>query len=417
MPQQWFKDVRGNIAVTGAIIICAVLFIVGSGIDLMMVSNQKSSLQSLADSAALSAVREMALVSGNKARIEAVAVAYVGRNTTNHSISVSTVLDLKLNTITVILKEEPTTNFPGPIADMDELTVSATAKLSGESGNVCLIALSDGVKRAVSLDHNSRMTAKNCAIYSNSTDPESMYVSQRANLFADEIFVSGGFKGRTTNELTEPITDAPQITDPLSGRKPPLVKSCDEQDFIVTGNQYLSAGTYCGGLTIDGGSARLHSGIYIIKDGPLTVRNGGTLDGEHVGFYLTGDNAKLDFDYDSNISLSAPKDGDMTGLLFYANPNAETVSKLKSGTKLKSGHLIRSDNARRLVGTIYLPDDKLILDGSEPVADKSEYTVIVAKAFELKNGPNLVLRTDYHLSDIPVPDGVGPAKSESMLIK
>ncbi len=49
-----------------------------------------------------------------------------------------------------------------------------------------------------------------------------------------------------------------------------------------------------------------------------------------------------------------------------------------------------------------------MIDGEQPIADKSEYTVIVAKGFELQNGPNLVLRTDYHLSDIPTPDGVGP---------
>jgi len=58
-----------------------------------------------------------------------------------------------------------------------------------------------------------------------------------------------------------------------------------------------------------------------------------------------------------------------------------------------------------------LPDDKLVIDGETPVADLSEYTVIVAKAFELNNGPNLVLQTDYASSDIPVPDGAGSAAS------
>ena len=84
----------------------------------------------------------------------------------------------------------------------------------------------------------------------------------------------------------------------------------------------------------------------------------------------------------------------------------------------KADHYIRSDNARRLVGTIYLPNGKLLIDGRKPIADRSEYTVIIADTFELQDGPNLVLRTDYHLSDIPVPTGVGPvAEKEPRLIK
>ena len=41
------------------------------------------------------------------------------------------------------------------------------------------------------------------------------------------------------------------------------------------------------------------------------------------------------------------------------------------------------------------------------MADKSEYTVIIAKGFDLSDGPELVLKTDYDASPIPLPDGVG----------
>jgi len=105
--------------------------------------------------------------------------------------------------------------------------------------------------------------------------------------------------------------------------------------------------------------------------------------------------------------LSAPLSGVMTGLLFFSNANNPLAKKVGKGAGLKDGHVIRSDNARRLVGTIYLPDDKLVVDGDTPVADQSEYTVIVAKAFELNNGPNLVLQADYASSNVPVPEGLG----------
>jgi hypothetical protein len=33
--------------------------------------------------------------------------------------------------------------------------------------------------------------------------------------------------------------------------------------------------------------------------------------------------------------------------------------------------------------------------------------VIIAKEFELRDGPDLVLKTDYGATPIPLPDGVG----------
>jgi hypothetical protein len=49
----------------------------------------------------------------------------------------------------------------------------------------------------------------------------------------------------------------------------------------------------------------------------------------------------------------------------------------------------------------------LQINSQHPIADQSDYTVIIARKFEMKDGPELVLNTDYEHSPIPVPDGVG----------
>ena len=54
------------------------------------------------------------------------------------------------------------------------------------------------------------------------------------------------------------------------------------------------------------------------------------------------------------------------------------------------------------------------IDSKDPIADQSDYTVIIARKFEMKQGPELVLNTDYENSPIPVPDGVGN-KSRPMI--
>ncbi|MFL5126660.1 MAG: hypothetical protein ACJ8C9_18385 [Microvirga sp.] len=113
----------------------------------------------------------------------------------------------------------------------------------------------------------------------------------------------------------------------------------------------------------------------------------------------------MKFDFDSIINLSAPKTGTMAGLLIYSDPKAILGNKFK----------IFSDNARRLLGTIYLPRGDLYVDANKPIADQSAYTVIVARTIELQSGPNLVLNANYGATDVPVPQGVGPTGSNVAL--
>lgn len=62
--------------------------------------------------------------------------------------------------------------------------------------------------------------------------------------------------------------------------------------------------------------------------------------------------------------------------------------------------------ARNLLGTIYLPVSVLNIDSSALVADQSAYTAIVTKSLQLQSGPDLVLNTNYDLTDVPVPKGI-----------
>ena len=259
-----------------------------------------------------------------------------------------------------------------------------------------------------------------------------MSVASTAEVKAELICVAGGYQGgalrkNKSDEMNSTmLEDCTPVEDPLSMRVSPEYDSCDYVDTKVIGNETLEPGVYCGGLVVDGGHARLSPGVYIITNGPLWVTNDGTLSGNHVGFFLAGSEAKVQFDLDANIDVSAPRDGVMAGLLLFSSPYEERLLKKnervpdrvieqrrRTDGVRKPDHYIRSDNARRLVGTIYLPSGKLLIDGRNPIADRSEYTVIIADTFELQDGPNLVLRTDYHLTDIPVPEGVGPVTEKS----
>ena len=145
-------------------------------------------------------------------------------------------------------------------------------------------------------------------------------------------------------------------------------------------------------------------GIYVIKGGDLSVGKGGKLRGVNVGLYLTGAKASAIFAADSTIDLTAPKDGPMAGLLIWQNANSGGKKKRKRAPRVE----ILSNNARNLLGTIYLPRSALRVGAKAPVADRSAYTVLIVKSLQLFDGPDLHLNTNYGDTDVPVPNGVGP---------
>lgn len=201
----------------------------------------------------------------------------------------------------------------------------------------------------------------------------------------------------------------------------------------------LEPGTYCGGLLITGSATvNLRPGTYVIKDGPLLVDKEASLLGVDVSIYFTGEAAGLLFNTNTSISLSAPAYGQMAGILLsddgnvsrpvdpalYLNawnnslsgfhncpltspPVSLTPPALGQSSPMRTYRVI-SNNTRKMLGTIHLPAGRIVFDGNRPVADQSDYTVIIAKQVNLYKGPNLVLNANYERSSIPVPKGVGP---------
>jgi hypothetical protein len=118
--------------------------------------------------------------------------------------------------------------------------------------------------------------------------------------------------------------------------------------------------------------------------------------GDGVGFFFTGAGAAFEFTTNSSIDLAAPESGAMAGLLMFEARDQPT----------NLTHRIESDDARRLIGTIYLSRGELRVDASSPIADQSAYTAIVARTMRLYGGPHLVLNTNYSLTPVPVPAGI-----------
>ena len=378
-----------------------VAFITAAVIDYVSLTGQKHSLQSIADQAALASARELIVSTPGDERVQAVATSVVRANYKSPHTTSAQILEAG-GAVKVSIVADARTFFPGPMANVKELTVSATAEVSG-GGYVCMIGLDTESVATLNMMNRARLTAKDCAVYSNSLSTKSLWLHDLARVSADLICIAGGFQGSEESfSLAKPIEDCAPLKDPLRQRPNPDVGNLDHCDYkSVTipprKRVTLSPGIYCGGLNVAGGHVTLKPGVYTMKNGQLAVTGGGVLKGENVGFFLVGRSSTILFGRASEISLTAPRTGDMAGLLFFEDRDSE----------FDTYHRITSRDARRLVGTMYLPKSKLLIDADNPVADQSEYTVIIAREFELREGPELVLNTDYASSTIPVPEGVG----------
>lgn len=392
--RRFLRATNANMAIMTAIALPALLGVLGLASDYAQFSSKRSELQGAADKAALAAAKELSIATSTDSTVEAAAKTFAAGVTSN-DIKTSAKVDGKGRSVTVKIEEYWTPFFAHFLgADITPVIVEATAELFGQA-NICVLALDPSADEALALKNKSMLTANGCGVYANSKDPEAISLKNKSSITAEITCSAGGVSNKGTITPAA-MTDCPQVEDPLASRAAPPVGGCDfNNKKISTGAAVLAPGVYCGGLTIQGSAnVTLSEGVYVIQGGSLIFSGNSVVTGSHVGFYLSGPDAKLELQGSSTINLSGPKDGDMAGLLFFAD-RAEAED-----------HKISSSNAQTLTGTIYLPKGKLRVDPGAKVAANSAFTAIIANEIEVDMGPELVLNSDYGATDVPVPDGI-----------
>nr|WP_280950153.1 TadE/TadG family type IV pilus assembly protein [Methylobacterium aquaticum] len=363
--------------------------------------------------------------------------------------------DLPPTGVTVTLSQRKRaimTKFVTPY--LTDISVQATAEIVGTS-RVCVVALDGSSADAIGLRDSARISASNCSVYAMSSAAAAIDARDASQLAALKSCAVGGYAGPSQRYQPVPITGCPAIKDPLAGRAAPPVGGCTYNNKLVgSWSEVLNPGTYCGGLILTSGAVvKLNPGIYVMKDGPLVVGTDSlvpghpehgqasclcyhndvpppvksqlhcpmgpsslppaSLNGDGVGFYFTG---TVPPDYDgvarplqfmprSSVSLSAPTDDALAGLLFFEDRSAPAGRSFE----------VMSDNARRLVGTIYMPRGTFVVSANQVVADQSEYTAIVVRKVALSQAPRLVVNANYNASKVPVPQGLGPTSARPAL--
>jgi Flp pilus assembly protein TadG len=398
----------GTSALAFALALPALMGGVGVASDFAIYNMKLEKLQAAADEAAIAAAKEFSVATSSKATIAAAAESFA---TTNYGaaapISVVTNVDTAKKSVTVDLKEVWSPFFAHFVgAQVTPVVAHATASAAGR-GNICILLLDPGASKTGLIDTGSAITANGCDIYSNSAAADGIMVNSSAAITAEVTCSAGGVVNGGSITPTA-VTDCPVVEDPLAARPAPLFGGCDFNNYKLTnGKATLNPGTYCGGISATAnGNLTFTPGTYVIKDGEFKLAGNSSIQGTHVGFYLSGAKTLINFTGNSTVNMTGADTGEMSGLLFFEDRSAPMGRE----------HRINSNNAANLTGTIYLPRGNLLVDPSSKVGAASAYTAIIAQKLKVISGPQLILNSNYSATDVPVPTGI-KASAQVVLLK
>lgn len=383
-------DKRGNIGLTFALLAPVLLAAVGIGLDYNRLISARTELQEIADSAAIAGARQYFLQKDEEMTPVAVSEHLIASDLERLGVieeadySAQAVADT--SSVTASISRRVKMSFPVTLLRPHELvSVTATAQARG-GANICVIGLDADAKDSILMTGTAKLSGKSCAVYANSTNAVAIGAYNSARMSTAFTCSGGGFGGTSVNYDPMPLTDCPAREDPLAARIAPTVGACNHNKYSVSNfTGTLQPGVYCGGLAIMGASqVQFAPGIYVIKDGDMEVLGTSRITGDNVGFYFTGNGSDLFMNDQVTVEISGPISGTMAGILIWQEPSGKSMKVFE----------VASNNVKKLVGTIYIPNGKFLARANAPVAESSAYTAIVAKKIELLSGVNLVLNTN-----------------------
>jgi hypothetical protein len=259
---------------------------------------------------------------------------------------------------------------------------------------LCVLGSQSGSQDSIALQGNSVITANDCLVQSNAN----LTASGSAALWAGEARAAGSASGAIR---PDPVTGAPATSDPFAAMKIEVPLLCDTLSLSLgSSTTYLKPGLHCGVISLLGtANIVLAPGEHYFAGPSFIIGGNATITGSDVALIFKGTAAQ--FTGSAALQLEGRKSGPYAGFVLITD-------------RSYTGDIeISTSNARKLIGTIYLPNASLTVNGNNnKVADQSPWTVVVAKTIQTQGGANLTINSNYAGSTVPVPVGVGPPRDQ-----
>lgn len=415
--KQFGRADEGQALVLTALGLMVLLLMAGLGLDVGYLRYEKQQMQKAADAAALAGASTK-LYGGNyvaAGKNDAQANGFtdgtngitVAINNPPTKLPFSTAPDSGNYVEAIVSQAQPT--FFMRVGGFNTVNVAATAVASTEvTAPACLYVMDPNKAAAYTAVGGAQIQAA-CGLQINSTNPNAYNDNGSACTKTSYTGVVGGIESTQPCD-TAPSTGISGFSDPLAGLAEPTVgqipQSCTVKNEHVNSGQVvtLQQGTYCGGITIDGGAnVTFSSGLYILYGGGMTVNSTSIINGSGVTFYNTGDKngtygfRPISINGVSNSSLSAPTSGTYIGILFF-----------EDRTIPKNGNInntINGGSGTTFDGTLYFLTSNLNYVGN---SSANGYTIIIADTLSLAG-------TSYFGDNYTSLGGIGPVHTSQLV--
>jgi Flp pilus assembly protein TadG len=404
--QRYFLKKDGSILPMAAILMPIVLGMTGFGVDVGMWLMNKRDMQSAADAAALAAAWEV--VRGYEDQsVEGLTLAGLGtenyqtypeyaalkeaiRNGYNPELGGLTISVNEDSTeVTVSIEQDENSFFSPLVFNRDISTlVSATAGLSPQTGDFCLLALDESANGAVTAVGTVDIDAQGCGIAVNSDSNRALDLTGSVVVDIADLSITGDMdvSGSVTLDYDTLDTGATRVPDPYEDLEVPSYSGCDETNFSINGGGAMSPGVYCGGVSISGsGSVTMDPGVYIMDCGNFDVTGGGDLIGVGVSIVLTcstgDDYGNMDISSSRDIQLSAPDvDEEMAGVTIYKDRDAPSTAQC---------NMVVGTSEVIIDGAVYIPSDCFRIGGDSDGISLADdpCTRVIAETIEFHGNP------------------------------
>ncbi len=375
-------DRRGAIAILFALLLPALMALMGFAVDVGFFYVEQQRLQVAADAAAIGA----ALLLPNQpttAQLQAAALQAANDATGGSLIgTLATPITVAATSsaLTVTLASQ-SHGFFAPALQVMAPTLQAKATAGTKSSSACVLALATAGGTGIQVDNMGRITATNCGIFSDSSASNSIYLNS-GTISGQSVgavgTVSLSNSGSNTLSPNPAVSGASAKANPFAGMTALTPGSCS----YPSGTSFTawqstpyhftqSQNVFCGDTTIGGNGTTdiFDPGVYYVVNGNLTFNNASVNSVQGVTFVLTGSapGAFSWTNYSGTFQMSAPTSGATAGILVWQTCGSGSV-----GTNEFAG-----GSTMQISGAFYAPCGTLELSNDAQLTTQSGGTMTV----------------------------------------
>ena len=386
--QRFMASNSGSYAIMGALMLPVLVGGAAFGVETGTLLYKQKSMQHAADSAAMSAAVAVANSANDDGKAQGNAVAanygFIATGSTSVAVNSPPTQGASINNrqaIEVVISQ-PQARLFSSIWGSASYPLSARA-VAIPQGQPCILALNKTASGSYSQQGSVTANLVNCSVLDDSSSASALSIGGSAQLATTFAGVVGGIAGQAAISATYGIKSGYHyVADPYSDVVYPAYSGCDQRNYSTNGTVTLSAGVYCGGISLNSGaSATLNPGIYYLDGGDLSMAGQSSLRGTGVTLVFTsssGSNyARAKVSGGAALSLTAPTTGPTAGIAIFGDRN------MPVGTTFK----FTGGNSQAIGGAVYVPSGALQWAGNPSVGERC--TPIIADTIQLVGSSGL----------------------------